>query len=65
MACAYRVRILQCPEGGFVATVPALPGCHTQGESIDEAERNIREAIEIYLVSLAAHGEAIPIDSSC
>jgi hypothetical protein len=30
-------------EGGYVALVPALPGCHTQGESLEEAERNVKE----------------------
>ena len=39
-------------EGGYVATVPALPGCHTQGDSIEEAETNIREAIDLYVETL-------------
>jgi predicted RNase H-like HicB family nuclease len=39
-----------------VAFVPILPGCHTQGETLEEAERNVSEAIELYLESLAAHG---------
>lgn len=47
-------------EGGYVAYVPALPGCHTQGESIEEAEKNIKEAIALYLESLQAHKEKIP-----
>ena len=47
-------------EGGYVALVPALPGCHTQGETLEETERNIREAIALYLESLTAHGGAIP-----
>jgi len=47
-------------DGGFVAIVPALPGCHTQGETLEETERNVREAIELYLESLAAHGEPLP-----
>jgi predicted RNase H-like HicB family nuclease len=50
----------QAPEGGYVAFVPALSGCHTQGETLEETERNIKEAIALYLESLAAHGEAIP-----
>ena len=45
---------------GYVAMVPALPRCHTQGESPDETERNVKEAIALYLESLAAHGETIP-----
>ena len=47
-------------EGGFVAIVPALPGCHTQGETLEETERNVREAIELYLESLTAQGEPLP-----
>lgn len=50
----------QSPDGGYVAFVPTLPGCHTQGETIEEAEKNIQEAIELYLESLKAHGEKIP-----
>jgi predicted RNase H-like HicB family nuclease len=36
-------------DGGFTAYVPSLPGCISEGESCDEALRNIREAIELYL----------------
>ena len=36
-------------EGGFWAEVPALPGCHTQAQSLDELDRRIREAIELCL----------------
>lgn len=48
------------PEGGYVASVPALHGCHSQGETLEETEANIKEAIEVYLESLKAHGEPIP-----
>ena len=54
----------EAPEGGYVATVPALPGCHTQGETLEEAEQSIKEAIEVYLESLLAHGEPIPEEPS-
>lgn len=36
-------------EGFFVATVPALPGCHTQAESLDELIERVQEAIALYL----------------
>jgi predicted RNase H-like HicB family nuclease len=36
-------------EGGFTAYVPTLPGCISEGDTRDEALRNIREAIELYL----------------
>jgi antitoxin HicB len=57
---AYSVFYEQAAEGGYVAVVPALPGCHTQGETLEEAERNVKEAIALYLESLMAHGEAVP-----
>ena len=50
----------QALEGGYVAFVPALPGCHTQGQTLEETERNVKEAITLYLESLTAHGETIP-----
>jgi predicted RNase H-like HicB family nuclease len=59
-AFSYSVFYEQAPEGGYVAFVPALPGCHTQGETVEETERNVKEAIALYLESLAANGEAIP-----
>jgi predicted RNase H-like HicB family nuclease len=36
-------------EGGYTVYVPALPGCISEGDTLDEAMRNIREAIELYL----------------
>jgi predicted RNase H-like HicB family nuclease len=41
--------IHEAEEGGFWAEVPALPGCVTQGESVDEVTTNLREAIEGWL----------------
>jgi predicted RNase H-like HicB family nuclease len=46
------------PEaGGFSAEVPALPGCYTDGETLDEVRANLREAIEGWLAS--AHDAAL------
>ncbi len=36
-------------EGGFWAEVPSLPGCRTQGDTMDELKANLREAVELYL----------------
>ena len=36
-------------DGGFVVSVPALPGCYSQGDTLKEATANIKEAIELYL----------------
>ena len=41
----YAVLIHEAPEGGFWAEVPALPGCYSQGETMDEVLENVREAI--------------------
>jgi len=43
------VTLERAEEGGYVAYVPYLPGCVSQGETREEALRNIREAIEVYL----------------
>jgi len=49
----FDVVIVEDESGGYVAFVPSLPGCHTQGESIDEVLENVREAIELYLETLS------------
>lgn len=56
----YRVLIEQDEEGAFIAEVPALPGCISQGATRAEALDNIKEAIAGYLESLEAHNEPIP-----
>ena len=56
----YRVFIEQDEDGIFVAEVPALPGCISQGNTRKEALQNIQEAITAYLESLKAHNEPIP-----
>lgn len=56
----YRVLIDQDEDGIYVAEVPSLPGCISQGRSRQQAIENIKEAIAAYLESLAAHDEPIP-----
>jgi len=48
-------------EGGYTVTVPALPGCITEGETLVEGLANVREAIKCHLEGLAGEGEC----SSC
>lgn len=45
----FKVLIEQDEDGWFVASVPAIPGCHTQGKTYEEAIKNIKEAIELCL----------------
>ena len=58
----YTVILEREADGGFHAYCPTLKGCHSQGDSLDEAVDNIREAIEAYLESMEAHGEPVPRD---
>jgi len=49
-------------DGGYVVSCPSLPGCYSQGDTVEEALENIREAIEAYVESLKKHGEPIPAE---
>jgi predicted RNase H-like HicB family nuclease len=48
-------------EGGFSVSVPALPGCHTQGETREEALEMAKDAIEGYLEVLEEEGRPLPL----
>ncbi len=56
----YKILLQKEPEGGFTVTVPALPGCITYGENIDEAIAMAKEAIELYIDELKERGDTIP-----
>lgn len=58
----YTVVIEPCEEGGYYAECPALPGCHVEAESIDEALAEMRLVIRAYLDDLKEAGEPIPAD---
>ena len=58
----YTVHIEPAEEGGYVAFFPALPGCHTQGESLEEVIAMAKDALGGYLESLQAHGDPIPME---
>ena len=58
----YTVIIETEQEGGFVVSVPALPGCLTQGENREDALKNAREAITAYIEELRSRGEEIPVE---
>jgi predicted RNase H-like HicB family nuclease len=59
----YTVILEKEADGGYHVFCPALPGCHSEGDSLDEAMEAIREAIEAYIDSLVAHGEKVPEES--
>ncbi len=58
----YTVNIEACEEGGYWAYVPALPGCFTQGRTLDEVVRMAQEAIEGFVEVLAETRGNIPVE---
>jgi predicted RNase H-like HicB family nuclease len=52
-------------DGGYVVSVPALPGCVSEGDTREEAIDNIREAILAYVEALRKVGEPVPEDVGC
>ena len=59
----YRVIIEKDEDGVFVAKVPDLPGCATEGKTRKELMKNIKEAIQAYLEALKKHGDPIPVET--
>ena len=60
----FRVLLKKEIEGGYTVFVPTLPGCITYGKDVDEAMKMAKEAIELYIESLIAHGEEIPVEKN-
>lgn len=58
----YKVKIEPAEEGGYIASVPALPGCFTQGETFEEVVAMAKEAIEGFIETLGKKGEPIPVE---
>ena len=48
------------PDDGFFVECPSLPGCYSQGDTLDESLANIRDAVELVLEDLAELGEPVP-----
>ena len=59
----YTVVLEQEPDGGYVVSVPALPGCVSHGDNRAEALSNIREAIEVYIEDCRDAGDPIPTEA--
>ncbi|MCX6618022.1 MAG: type II toxin-antitoxin system HicB family antitoxin [Acidobacteria bacterium] len=52
----------EAEDEGYYAYSPTLPGCFSNGKSLEETRKNIREAIRLHLESLLAHGQPVPQD---
>ena len=57
----FAITLEQGEDGFIVASCLALPGCHSQGRTREEAIANITEAIQGYIASMRKHGEPIPV----
>lgn len=64
LAARYVVELVEDESGGFVARVPDLPGCVTQGDTREEAVELIEDAKQAWLESAWEHGDEIPLPSS-
>ena len=56
----YHALVFEAVEGGFWCQVAELPGCATQGESLDELMANARDAIEVFTNAMREDGDAVP-----
>ncbi len=56
----YTVVFEPAEEGGYVVTVPALPGCITEGDTFEEAMEMAKDAIKLYLAVLKDEGQRVP-----
>jgi antitoxin HicB len=62
MNLIYKLHLQKASEGGFTVVVPSLPGCITEGDTLEEAVARAKEAIEIYIEELKDRGEVVPDD---
>ena len=54
--------VIEPDEGTFHAFAPALPGCHTFGATVEEAQKNIAEDIALHVECMAEDGEPVPVE---
>lgn len=56
----YTVVLHNAEEGGYWAEVPALEGCYSQGETVEETVKNVKEAIQAHIIALQEEGMPLP-----
>jgi predicted RNase H-like HicB family nuclease len=57
----YTILIHQAGDGGFWSEVPALPGCYSEGSTLEKVSKNTRKAIEDYILSMKTARAGVPI----
>lgn len=60
----YTIELTPQKEGGYTGTIPALPGCISEGDTLEEALENIKDAAEGYIRVLVKHGRKVPLEFS-
>jgi len=60
----YTIVLHPAEEGGYWAEVPALPGCYSQGETVEKTIMNIKKAVASHLIALKAEGRQPPRDQT-
>ncbi len=60
----YTVELKPQKEGGYTVTAPALPGCISEGDTMEEALENIKDAIDGYIKVLVKHQKRVPLEFS-
>ncbi len=60
----YTVIVERDEDGLYVASVPTLQGCYTQGDTYEEALKNIKDAIKLHIEARKEAGESVPIESA-
>jgi len=58
----FRIVIEQDEDGVYIASCPALKGCYSQGDTIEEAKKNIEDAIKLHIEARKSMNEPIPIE---
>ncbi len=58
----FRIIIEQDEDGIYIASCPALQGCYSQGDTIEEAKKNIEEAIRLHIEARQSAGEPVPVE---
>ena len=62
MKYKYRILIEKDENDIYIASCPALQGCYSQGDTVDEALQNIKDSIQLHIEARQALGEPIPIE---
>jgi antitoxin HicB len=57
-----QVILIPDETGGYTVEVPSLPGCISEGDTVEDALTNIKDAIDLFIESMIAHGEEVPED---